>query len=323
MAFSHQTGKQISKPEIAAIISSIVEKYKGRCHKGTVFHIYNCKDDKVFDKWTTTFPLLVVKGQLYALERILGSGAYGKVYGGRNVLTRDKVAIKRQAYHSNPDPMVQKQVWVTAGHGIGLYNPDIVPEAEYLPGGDVYFVLPLAQTNFMKWASQMFREHPCNGWKKVLAAYIKIAEDLEKLHNDHLVHMDLKQDNVLIIDDIAFLSDFGKVERVGKMLPLIKAFQQQYPHNAPEYFVDPLTLVQPQVNNGAWPLVLVKIEFYTVKTSFDSWSFGFMLNKSLKYFPQQVQISLRMIIDKTMNITPHMRLKMADVKKELKLIELN
>lgn len=244
MALVHASGRKITKREILAIAITIAKEYKGRCDKGMVFHIFECcdsnKDLKINEKYTAAYPLVVIKRQLYSLEKSLGKGAFGQVYAGHNLMTGEKVAVKCQRYQCCPDPMVQKQVCVTKCHGIGLCNPDITSDPAYLSDGNVYFVLPLADTVYFKWAAKMIREHPVNGWKKLIAAYIKIADDLERMHSapeGQKVHMDLKADNVLIVDDVAYLADFGKTERVGKMLPLIPAMHSQYPHNAPEYFV--------------------------------------------------------------------------------------
>ena len=45
-----------------------------------------------------------------------------------------------------------------------------------------------------------------------------------------MVHMDLKMDNILVVNDKSYISDFGKVERINKIIPSAQGNYLNY-HN--------------------------------------------------------------------------------------------
>lgn len=304
MAFWHPLNKQLTKKELLAIATVIVKNCNSLCSPGTTFSLTNAEDPsgKTKDIYTAQQSLIVIKKQLYAIEKTLGEGAFGSVHKARNLFTDEKVAIKRQKFQCCPDPMVQMQVKVTCCHGIGLCKPEVNTEPEYLSDGNVYFVLPLADSVYYKWVQKTFMYHPNNGWRKVISALINVVDDLERLHKDNKVHMDLKGDNILIIDDHAYLSDFGKTEPIGKFLPLIPCWHHEYPHNAPEYFID--RKVYPGMTSS----------FYFTHESFDAWSLGTMISRDIHMFPLEIQEDLKTIVRGLQQISPEKRAPMKAVR---------
>lgn len=311
MAFWHLTDRQLTKKELSAIANVITKHYHSLCTPGTTFSLTNIESvsDKTKEIYTAQQPLIVIKKQIYAIEKTLGEGAFGSVYAAKNLFTNDRVAIKRQKFHCCPDQMVQMQVKVTRCHGIGLCNPDIDTEPVYLSDGNVYFVLPLADSVYYKWVQKTFKNHPVNGWRKVIKALINIVDDLERLHKDNKVHMDLKGDNILIIDDHAYLSDFGKTEPLGKFLPVIPCYHRDYPHNAPEYFIDK----HPSVTD----VVLEGKRMYLTHESFDAWSLGAMISRDISMFPLEIQSDLKTIVRGLQQKDPSKRPPMKAVREYL------
>lgn len=201
------------------------------------------------------YDTVIIKNNPCVLIKLLGSGAYGKVYEAYDLKRLKKVAIKSQPLCFAE--VINKQAAITKLNGIGLLDIGANIGPSFLADKHGYFILPLADTTFHNWVVQ-----------KVIAgqeilivkALIKIAQDLLILHSQGKVHMDLKTDNVLVVNDEAFLSDFGKVERDGKVLTSAKEDYHKYPQCAPEYFIS-----------------VSKNPTYTVCYTFDLYSYGFLL----------------------------------------------
>lgn len=212
------------------------------------------------------FDLVVIKSNPCVLIKLLGSGAYGKVYQGYDLKRKKKIAIKSQpAIYAD---IINKQAEITKLNGIGLADISANIGPSFLADKNGYFILPLADINFRNWVVQKI---VAGQYTLIIKALIKIAQDLEKLHSQGKVHMDLKDDNVLVINDEAFISDFGKTESDGKVVPStqvqymiynpkIKKHVIHYPQCAPEYFFE----------NSKNP-------FYTICYTFDLYSYGFLI----------------------------------------------
>jgi serine/threonine protein kinase len=161
--------------------------------------------------------------------------------------------------------------------------------------------------NFRNWVAGKIVEGQYN---LIIKALIKIAQDLQNLHKQGHVHMDLKDDNVLVINDEAFVSDFGKVESDGKVIPSanrpfmrydtnIKKFVPNYPQLAPEYFLE----------NSKNP-------FYTVCYTFDLYSYGFLMksvSRMMKNSNTKYKGELSAISTYTHRINVKERKSLADV----------
>lgn len=207
------------------------------------------------------YDLIIIKSHPCVLIKKLGSGAYGIVYEAYDLKLHKKVAVKSQPGHLAD--VINKQAEITKMNGIGLADIGVNIGPSYLADGNGYFILPLADTNFENWVIQKVIAGQEN---LIVKALIKIAQDLQSLHSQRKVHMDLKPDNVLVIDNEAFISDFGKVEKDGAIVPSVMephivrvktVDKVKYPQLAPEYFFC----------NSKNPL-------FTVCYTFDLYSYG-------------------------------------------------
>lgn len=276
--FYNKHGKNLSKENIISILIVIDNKLNGIAPQKTVFKLGN-------DYFSNIHDMIVVDKNLFAITSILGKGAFGEVYKGENVITGRQVAIKCQQYYHD----VEKQVMITKNHGIGYKNNVLGPKKI---GNYKYFILPLADMDMYKWAAN-------TNWIKILNAFIDICIDLERLHKDKKIHMDLKPDNILIMKDKAFISDFGKAETIGKIVNVINDDFRKYPHLPPEYFI------------GKTPY-----QYYQISESFDSWSLGFIIKSNIKYFPMHLQSMFSIIAFKLTTINPFSRMTISEAKNE-------
>lgn len=242
--------------ELAAITKTIKLKFGGLAPPRTKFRL---KDKIVFSR----YKIVVIKDHLCILIKHLGEGVFGKVFKAYDTKSSKLVAIKAQPItHSD---MIIKQAMITKDKGIGLVDYSVNIGPSFLPDNHGYFILPLADLDFYYWLKLKISSKEYN---LIIKALIKIARDLISLHISRKVHMDLKMDNVLMVNDVAYLADFGKVEIEGACIPTAKQDYRNYPHCAPEFF--------DMVNS---------FSCYNVSPSFDIFSYGFLIEQTAKRIP--------------------------------------
>lgn len=200
---------------------------------------------------------IVVSGHLCALLSSLGKGAYGKVYKAYDYNIYKFVAIKEQP--SINAEIISRQFDITKKNGIGLLDPKCNTGPCFLRNGKGYFIIPLADTNYINWSIMKISK---GDYRSIIKSLIKISKDLIYLHSQGKVHMDLKMDNVLAIDDVVYLSDFGKVEKEKNMIPSAMGCYLNYPHCDPNHFYEYSTN-----------------PFYKVDRRYDIYSFGILIRE--------------------------------------------
>lgn len=257
----------LSSSDVELFTQKVVQEHGGIVKKGT--------NITLSATYKIMFDFVVIKNNPCVLIRLLGSGAYGKVYEGYDIKRKKKVAVKSQPSYLSD--VITKQAAVTKLNGIGLTDMGANIGPSFLSDKNGYFILPLADSCFHNWIVQKV----VSGQEKlIIVALIKIAQDLQKLHDQRQVHMDLKTDNVLIVNDVAYLSDFGKVEKEGSVIRSANDDYKSYPQCAPEYFTS-----------------VSKNPLYIVSHTFDLFSYGYMLKavsrvlRNRKYKAELVSIS--------------------------------
>lgn len=208
------------------------------------------------------YDVIMIKDEIYALSKTLGKGGFASVYDGHLILPDGSlgknVAVKIQPLAIQPKHKLEQQIKLTRENGIGAVGPVIGPEYITVNGKTWgVFVLPKADCAFdeyIKTASP----------RNVLRRLLEIVYQLEIMHESGFVHLDLKMDNVLILDGSAYISDFGISHPIGKEIGLIDADPAKYPQCPPERFGAQCCKV---------PL----------NPSFDGWSFGYMLLTCTRY----------------------------------------
>lgn len=139
----------------------------------------------------------------YDIDKTLGEGSYGLVYRGKN-RTGDVYAFK-----------VGKDNFVDL-HEIDclsrLNHPNILHMVELLTSTrckihHMVMVLPLAETNFFDYIKR-----PLIQTKTKIPIIYKICHAVYYLHLNGILHLDIKPENILMVDGEPKLSDFGYAE---------------------------------------------------------------------------------------------------------------
>jgi len=142
----------------------------------------------------------------FAFREAIGSGGFGTVYRAYQPAVDREVAIKviRPEYANHPDFI--RRFEAEAQIIARLEHPHIVPLYDFWrdPSG-AYLV--------MRWLPRSLRMGLNEGWwdlETIVRLVEQIAAALAVAHRQHIVHRDIKPDNILLDEDRnAYLADFG------------------------------------------------------------------------------------------------------------------
>jgi eukaryotic-like serine/threonine-protein kinase len=163
-------------------------------------------------------PPQVIAGR-YRLDKLLGRGGMGEVWGGEHLVTRRSVAVKvlRNALVHQPD--MRRRFLREARAAAAVHHPNVVEvlDAFELDDGTPALVMPLLQGETL--GAALARQGMLDV-TTALTVLLPLVAAVAAAHESNIVHRDLKPDNVfLAIEDgrqVVKVLDFGIAKLVAE-----------------------------------------------------------------------------------------------------------
>lgn len=153
----------------------------------------------------------------YHVERVIGSGAFGKVYEVSLSNSNLRLALKE----FEPQPHIRDSSAFIEGELLQRFNQEMNYQTECdhrnivvifvrNQGKNPFFVMPLADFDL----NTLLMTNALDKAQK-FKAILEILDGLEYIHKKGLVHRDLKPQNILVFNNVCKISDFGLIKNVS------------------------------------------------------------------------------------------------------------
>jgi serine/threonine protein kinase len=197
-------------------------------------------------------------------KEAIGKGAYAKVYYGYHKHTKRDIALKKILFNKLPANVKDKvisEILILQS----MQHTHIMRLYEYRFDGD-YLLLVTEYCNegdLDKWLKQ---DHD---FKERMDIMVQIMRGMDYLHNNNILHRDIKPKNILLHDGIIKICDFG-------FSTMIKEYNQLFNTicGTPLYMSPELLFMQPYtLKSDIWALGIL---FYNIM--YKSHPFGKLIN---------------------------------------------
>ncbi|HEY7281667.1 MAG TPA: serine/threonine-protein kinase, partial [Actinomycetota bacterium] len=178
----------------------------------------------------------------YRVDRELGRGGMGVVYAAEHVALGRSVAVKVVAPDLAADPSFRERFLREAQLAAALEHPAIIPIYDAGESDGVLY-LAMRRVDGGDLAAELAAHGPLDP-RRVVRLIAPVAGALDVAHRRHLVHRDVKPQNILIEPgsgdepDRVFLTDFGLTKRTDESAGLTRTgmFVGTFRYAAPEQF---------------------------------------------------------------------------------------
>jgi serine/threonine protein kinase len=165
-------------------------------------------------------PLMQQIGSYDILAKI-AEGGMGAVYKGRNRLNGEVVAIKVLPAGTARNPVLLKRFEQEFKAASQINHPNVVRAIEYCGvGSSPFLVMEFVDGESL--GQKIEREGPMDE-ETAIRLLAQVCQGLHRAHKHHLIHRDVKPDNILVTQDgIAKLTDLGLVKDADNELNLTR-----------------------------------------------------------------------------------------------------
>lgn len=208
-------------------------------------------------------------------DKILGSGAFGVVKLCYDLLTHKSYALKIQNHYDLEDmERIKNQIEGNKLFGMGInkelqkdfYGPILHKETR-----KIYYVMPLAECSFF----DKLKNKNMNLLMALSHMYTVILQ-IHEMHQQNKIHMDIKLDNILLLNNKAYLADFGLIKDFGTVMPTFVIHgKNKSTHMPPECFYSET----------------LQNRFFVVSRAIDLWSVGTMIESIFAIYKEPIQMS--------------------------------
>lgn len=149
----------------------------------------------------------------FAIQERLGAGAMGEVYRAEDTRLNRSVAIKRMSGALRSDPVQRRRFVKEAERASQLTHPNIAALYDILEEqNEIFLVMEFVE-------GRNIRDHLLDeaNTKNFLSVAIQAAEGLRSAHAQHIIHCDIKPENILISSSGQVkILDFGLARQLTK-----------------------------------------------------------------------------------------------------------
>lgn len=244
---------------------------------------------------------------IYTLQEVLGEGGFAKVYHVVNQRTKEDLALKVVQKETLENEEFKAKHFAEIAIQSSFDHPNIVKcIANWKDDNNTYIVMELCQRGSLKNALArrgLYSEPEC---AKVMR---DIIAGVANLHDNHVIHRDLKLDNFLIGDDGTLkITDFGISERLTEDKEKELVFAGTPTYMGPE--VVGLKNYGYQVD--IWAIGVCAFELLTGHTPFEGSSMKMIYDKIKKgefRFPNGIKLSFvaKDFIQSALQVKPELR----------------
>jgi eukaryotic-like serine/threonine-protein kinase len=243
----------------------------------------------------------------YRLLRLLGKGTFGTVYLARHADDHSPAAVK--LFHIPLTGRNALRAFLNEARTVRLRHPHIVPILDFgLSHNDLpYLVMAYANRGSL-------RDRYPKGYKlshETIDTYVQqLASALQYAHNCHIIHRDVKPENMLMPSDgTVQLSDFG----IAKISELASISTQYTIVGTPAYAAPEQSQGQPCPASDQYALAIVVYEWLAGQRPFQGDPFALTLHHhrdtppSLRSTCPEVSLQVEQVIFKALAKAPQDR----------------
>jgi serine/threonine protein kinase len=139
----------------------------------------------------------------YIIEKTIGKGQFGVVYKGSHRKTREPIAIKMESIGS-PIKLLKNETTII--NYLSTHNVKNIPIIYWYGkyNDHICTIMPLYECSVSEYI-KLKSLSP----SKIYTIMLKTIEIIENVHDNYVIHRDIKPDNIMIRQGELFLIDFG------------------------------------------------------------------------------------------------------------------